>query len=594
MSSTEPKFWTVMVYFAADNNLDSNAVRNLYDMWQFISATTDEKIHLVAQVDREAQNIPTTRYHFTGGDKGKFQAYAVEELKEETDSGSAEDLVGFVRWAVETQQLRAHRYMLVLWGHGKALDDGDGCEAAPQPKIKPVVIQGALPQFQKFTKELSSLNAEQIQDILSGISNTDVFGPDKHPATVSGASGTLGHNDLPPDSLNNLELKQALTEIRGILGKKLDVLGMDACLMGLAEFYFQVRESVEHAVGSQETIPTDSWPYMPILKAFNTKPDAETTELTGEIVRHYVEFYKEAKTTGTTLSACNLGKSESLRSSVSELGQTLIANLTDEVMKALAKARRRTQAFFVTDYVDLVDFCEKLHEECDLQIVREKCQAVIDAVTKAQFVTSSMASKNLEKTAHGISIYLPVITSCYAGLDFSRETQWDEFLFAFMSRALNRQTLSANGSGAGAALTPGVAKSTLLASEEITMSTKVIVIAVTDKMGISDPDGNPVPFDPTAVGRNFVLVPAELEILVPAASTIKADGTKISEGTSTKTNAEVEISHPTISPFLKLPAGAHLLDLGTGNFPSLREGTKLNSTDGTPITVPPNTILKGI
>jgi hypothetical protein len=587
-----------MVYFAADNNLDANAMRNLYDMWQFISAAaSDERIHLVAQIDRAPQNIPTTRYHFTGGDKGSVKAYAVEELGE-TNSGSAEALVDFVQWAVETRQLRAQRYMLVLWGHGKALDDGDGCDAAPQPTSSRLAVQGPLLKLQNLTREISALDAEEIRDILSGIGNTTVFGPDVVGPDNKPAAGstTLGINNLPPDSLNNQELKRALADIREILGKKLDVLGMDACLMGLAEFYFQVRESVDYAVGSQETIPTDSWPYQPILKTFNTRPDAATPELAGEIVRHYVEHYKQAKPgASTTLSACDLSKFDGLQGGVSDLGATLARNLTDEVMMALAKARRRTQSFFVKDYVDLVDFCEKLREECDLQIVKDRCGAVIDAVQEGRFVISTAASMSLEKTAHGISIYLPTITSCYVGLDFSRATQWDEFLFAFMSRALNRTPLPTAGDGAGTAfraMTPGGGASTPSTAKEIKMSTKVIVIAVTDRMGINDPKGNSIPFD--AAGRNFVLVPAESEIFIPADSFLSTDSKKISEGTSTKTDAEVAILHDTVSPFLQLPAGTNLLDLNTGNFPPLPEGTRLNSTDGTPITVPPATNLKAI
>ncbi len=582
-----------MVYFAADNNLDANAMRNLYDMWKFISAVaSDEKIQLVAQIDRAAQNIPTTRYHFTGGDKGSVKAYAVEELGE-TNSGSAEALVEFVQWAVETRQLRAERYMLVLWGHGKALDDGDGCDAAPQPTSMGLAVQRPLLKLQNLTREISTLDAEEIRDILSGIGNTTVFGPDETPTD---ATATTTKDGLPPDSLNNQELKRALAEICEVLGKKLDVLGMDACLMGMAEFYFQVRESVDYAVGSQETIPTDSWPYQSILKTFNTRPDASTPELAGEIVRHYVEHYKQAKPgASTTLSACDLGKFDGLQRGVGDLGAALAGNLTGEVMKALAKARRRTQSFFVKDYVDLVDFCEKLREECGLQIVKDRCGAVIDAVRKERFVTSTAASTSLEKTAHGISIYLPTITSCYVGLDFSRATHWDDFLFAFMSRALNRTPLHTAGDGAGTALqatTPGGGASTPSNAKEIKMSTKVIVIAVTDRMGISDPAGNPIPFDPA--GRNFVLVPAESEIFIPADSFLSTDSKKISEGTSTKTDAEVAILHDTVSPFLQLPAGANLLDLITGNFPSLPEGTKLNSTDGTAITVPPETKLKAI
>src|SRR5947199_5993257 len=101
------KPWTVMVYLAGDNNLDSAGVIDLREMKQVGSTTS---LNIVAQFDRRAANRQTRRYFLRKG--GDLEADAVDSLGE-TNAGDPNVLINFLRWSVKNYP--ADRYMLVIW-----------------------------------------------------------------------------------------------------------------------------------------------------------------------------------------------------------------------------------------------------------------------------------------------------------------------------------------------------------------------------------------------------------------------------------------------------------------------------------------------
>ena len=62
-----------------------------------------------------------------------------------------------------------------------------------------------------------------------------------------------------------VELKRAVAYAHTKLGRKLDVLAMDACLMTMIEVAWQVRGHASVLVGSEEEEPGDGWPYNTVL-----------------------------------------------------------------------------------------------------------------------------------------------------------------------------------------------------------------------------------------------------------------------------------------------------------------------------------------
>jgi hypothetical protein len=122
--------WTVLVYMAADNNLEDNALVNLEEM-AAVGSTAD--VHVVAQVARSAGrrakrgvvDMPawstTKRIH--------VEADHLEELGDlgRTNMADPVALTSFITWA--TAAYPARRYALVLWDHGAGWS-GFGADSA--------------------------------------------------------------------------------------------------------------------------------------------------------------------------------------------------------------------------------------------------------------------------------------------------------------------------------------------------------------------------------------------------------------------------------------------------------------------------------
>jgi hypothetical protein len=114
------KDWTVMIYMAAENSseLDAVAVEDLREMERGVNGN----VHVVVQINRAWPAVPQ-RYEIRssrGGKQGvsKF----VDEDPNGTNMGAGGTLTSFLTWAVA--EFPADQYCLVLWGHAYGLGFG--------------------------------------------------------------------------------------------------------------------------------------------------------------------------------------------------------------------------------------------------------------------------------------------------------------------------------------------------------------------------------------------------------------------------------------------------------------------------------------
>jgi hypothetical protein len=396
------KKWTIMVYLAGDNNLDANGVIDLIEMKK---AGTTADINVIAQFDRAGAGLPTTRYLLKKGTT--LMADVVDDSLGETNTGKPEFLYDFVKWGASNYQ--AEHYLLILWNHGQGWDDTDifAGERVRGPRLsRSGRISHAF--FKTTVTHAAKLSASDIK-----------------------VSRAILIDDDAKDFLDCLELKQVLEDLKSLLGQKIDILGMDACLMSMAEVGYQMRNSVHYTVGSEETEPLDGWPYDAILGYLAANPGITPRELSTIIVKKYVEYYK-LKDEAVTQSACDLTVSDSLAMAMSALTKVLIQGLSDSKTLALiANARNRSQEYQVNDNVDLVSFCNLLKALVVSKAISNACDLVITAVKEKQGLVFS-AGYNGESMmqSYGLAIYFPTrtISPLYARLDFVQKTGWGEFL----------------------------------------------------------------------------------------------------------------------------------------------------------------------
>ena len=405
--------WTVLVYLAGDNNLDQSGVGDLLEMKKVGSTP---RVNVVAEFDR-ASSRGATRYLLRKG--GTLAADAVTSLGR-LNTGDPKNLLDFVRWGVKT--CPAERYALVLWNHGQGWDDTDIYADERHRRFRPLSrgrVRRALfrPPVRRLLK--AAIRKYEARAILL--------------------------DDDAKDFLDNVEMKRVLAAAAAVAGRKLDVLGMDACLMSMAEVGYQVRESAAFAVGSEQTEPGDGWPYDRILRALAKQPEMEAKDLSALIVREYLASY--APGDGVTQSACDLAQAEALASAVAALAKELTAALGEEALRGrILAARSRVQAYEIPDNVDLADFCALLAVGMPGSSVARRCADVARVVgTGAEGAGGSYVVSHGSKGAdlahsRGVAIYFPTmaVSPLYARLDWAQATGWGRFLEAYLSAVRGR------------------------------------------------------------------------------------------------------------------------------------------------------------
>lgn len=413
--------WTFMVYLAGDNDLSGAGAVDLKEMKQVGST---DRINVLAQFDRAGKTRQTTRYYLR---KSTTSTQDAKLRLGETNMGDPSVLEDFITWAVTNYP--AQRYALVLWNHGAGWDDsnvyeGDAFGGAPPPvSRKKKTLTGAR------AKTARSLPQRQVRAAVSRTRRA-LFGTTVKQAVSARA---IAFDDDAQDFLDNVELKRVLGKVSKRLKLKFDILGMDACLMSMIEVAYQVRDVAHFAIGSQETEPSDGWPYHKILRALAKKPAMSAAELSKTVVKEYLASYPA--TESVTQSALDLGRVEALGQSIDALGRTLRSALSNPaVHTALVTARAMVQEYSppYDDYCDLVHLCTLLTASLQDAQVRAACASTVNAVKEA--VTASGSKSKSVANSHGVSIYFPKrkVSPLYKTLDFTKESGWDEFLAAYL------------------------------------------------------------------------------------------------------------------------------------------------------------------
>ena len=201
---TKPRpHWTVMVYMAAANSseLDAVAVEDLREMERGVN----ENVNVAVQINRAWPAVPQ-RYKIRPGPdakRGVSEFAGVDTAG--TNMGDKATLTGFLKWALSA--FPADHYCLVLWGHAYGLgfgrDHGD-----------PLTLKELREALHYFREERQA-----------------------HAATKS----------KEPDG-------------------QLELLGANACGMSYVEAAYELRDHTQYIAASQIAVPYAGWPYELILR----------------------------------------------------------------------------------------------------------------------------------------------------------------------------------------------------------------------------------------------------------------------------------------------------------------------------------------
>ncbi len=404
---------------------------------------------------------------------------AVKEL--ELDEFSKK-LNVLIQWETSPEQKDPPRYTIP-----EELVIFEELEKSPVSTIQQEIntVQHTVPRY-KMTKEglqfiqkvpLTDYPERIVDFVLWGISNY----PSKHLAIIFDNHG-IGIIDPKPKTppvkgvlfnlkdktyLNIQQLGEAMQQIKEILGRKVDLVGFDACLMAAIEVQYQIRDEATFFVASEDVEPGAGWPLSVIFKKLMSRP-LTPFELANFIVyayaayhqknhvllpyhKRYGKFYSQKASRKFTLSAVNLEDIIHLKVNHDKIIKRLQKcpkNYRNVIKKAVENARKECYFFQnpfhkpkpikppyvdVSLYVDLSSFYSELRkglQGLSLSKTKDLKKALTDGIKLIEGIVFANVTGDLATQAKGISIYYPLlfIDESYLKTKFASESLWLVFL----------------------------------------------------------------------------------------------------------------------------------------------------------------------
>jgi len=423
------KDWTWLVYMDGDNNLEPEVLTDFIEM---ASVGSRANLNIVVQMDR-APGYSTSYGNWTETrrfliQKGNTPSSTPVESLGEKNMGDKNTLKDFIVWGVTNYP--AQRYVLVLWNHG----GGWRNKVRGSHKVKAICWD-----------ETSNDACLYMRDVRSAIQ--------------SAQSST---------------------------GKKMNIVGFDACLMGMIEVANDLQGIADYMIGSEETEPGAGWPYDNILSRLVAKPSMASSGLAKAIVKEYNISY-QGSDASTTQAAVDLSKipavNSALRNFVSNANQWSI----------LKTARSYTRTYSEGDgypHADLVHFMKNISAKgaTDPKVL-SAADAVVAAVQSAVILNKYGSRRT---NSNGLAIYFPktqtqfnqAYGSEYAQSSNNAATNWGTFIAKFLNPPADNPTTGDNtGSGGVTASLNGSGTAKVSRRTPMTSGKRVLSTTFTFKAG---------------------------------------------------------------------------------------------------------------
>jgi clostripain len=242
----------------------------------------------------------------------------------------------------------------------------------------------------------------------------------------------ISYDDSSSNHITNDQLAIATKEIAQVLGQKIDVINMDACLMGMSEVAYAIKDNCNYFVGSEETEAGKGTPYDDVLKGL--KPGMSPRDFANHWVNAYAESYNGGSQgrDDSTQSAYDLSKTDAFLDALNGFAKAIMAGkYSDKVMAAAGK----TVKFAYPQNIDLLHFLKNLRPEVQGDTALNTAMDKLEKAAKAMIINNKTTGRyyNKYENAEGIAVYLPsnlMIESKYLTLDYSKNVLWDDMLMA--------------------------------------------------------------------------------------------------------------------------------------------------------------------
>jgi len=411
------KEWTFMVYLDGDNNLEDWAIDDFLEMAQVGS---NDKINIVVQMDRingydvQYNDWDICHRFLIKKDVEPYEENAIPDWGDgqggrEVNMGSPDTLTDFINWAITNYP--ANKYALILWNHG-------GGWRAP------------------------TLKEEKPQKAVC-------------------------RDDTDGDYLYMSEVRNAIESASTTA--HLNLIGFDACLMGMVEVAYALRGLCDVMVASEESEPENGWPYDTILSNLAGTPTMSAKELGKVIVTRYGQYYESHEEHDTTQSAVDMSKLDNLAAAIDIFADSMGTSTNWQRVK---EARGTLSAYGEQDNyhgVDIYFFAHKVQSFVSDTNVQNAANDLKGTLSSA-IIANYRGSKRGTDTAYGsygLAIYFPRDSNTYNSdsnhyayeegnatytVSYVDDHRWDDFIRRFYTSLLTTGSLTITSNPSGATI----------------------------------------------------------------------------------------------------------------------------------------------
>jgi len=380
------KEWTLMFFFASDNNLSASM---FYQLKAMKTAGFQVNTNVLAHFDPHERGMPSMIFEINR-----------MERKDQTKSKIGDDKNSTIR-DLAGDQVKP------------AITNGC-CSGRSSSEFDDLPAEKALEEFLDFARE--NYPAKHYMLFLVGhgmIVGRDAFLPDENPNS----------------GISLVQLGSILRNFSDEIAEKdaaLEFIGMHSCSMSAVEVAYQLKGTANYMMASEGLSFVGAWPYRQMLQKIfcaieyakngNFKIENLMKSVHELCLHNGADFIFAGYSSDLCLISLEKERVEALNQPIERLTKALKAGLDDPHDRDLiVLAHWKSQSFFQEVYTDLYDFCVCLMEKCENKKT-EAQEAMWSACNKLKKVLGAGADGPIIQAdfsgpdcqfSYGLSIYFP-------------------------------------------------------------------------------------------------------------------------------------------------------------------------------------------
>ena len=225
--------------------------------------------------------------------------------------------------------------------------------------------------------------------------------------------------------INTPDLGKALKEIGGV-----DVLAFDACLMQMAEVAYELKDSAEFIVGSEEVEAVSGYSYDRLLGALSKDVSMGSEELARAAVKAYGDDYA-ARGETYTHSYVKTAAMEGLRKRTDAFAKAVMAAGEKKVVKGALQDAICYRILQNTDLYDLARLITEGTASPEVAAAGRELMAYVSGSLVGLNTAGGPADGGQDyKLSKGIAVYAPgvALEPGYSELAWAKTSGWHEFI----------------------------------------------------------------------------------------------------------------------------------------------------------------------